>query len=316
LENRSNKISILIVDDVHQVLIDGLINAGFNIKYFPDAKREDILNLTGNFEGLVIRTKTQIDTEIFNVSNKLKFIARAGSGMDNIDIEEAERRGVICFNAGEANSHAVGEHALGMLLCLFNKICQGNSEVKNRIWEREQNRGIELNGKKIGIVGFGNTGKAFAKKLSGFDVEVMAYDKYLENYGNEFAKESSMNEIFSEADIISFHVPLTSETKYLVNSDYINSFKKNIFLLNLSRGSVVKTADLINSLKIGKIMGCALDVLENENIKSLTKKQLEHFNYLCLCNNVILTPHVAGWTVESYRKISEVLLNKIVALIR
>lgn len=304
--------SILIADDVHEELIVGLKNAGFNVLYLPGIEKKEVLVLLNQgLEGVVFRSKINFDKELITAGKQLKFIARAGAGMDSLDQTFANKKQIFCFNAGEANADAVGEHTVGMLLMLLNKLAIANQQVKNKIWLREENRGTELAGKTIGIIGFGNTGKAVALKLSGFNVKVLVYDKYLKNYGNQFATQSTMSKIFNHADIITFHIPLTNLTKHMVDYNYLNRFKKNIFLLNLSRGKIVETQSLIKLVKNNKILGAALDVLENENLDSLNEKEQEEFAFLANNVKIILTPHVGGWTYESYYKISKVLLNKI-----
>lgn len=306
--------NVYIVDDVHPVLIEGLQKLGHNVLYKPNSSREDILSGISKADVLVIRTKTQVDQTMLSAAPKLKIIARAGAGMDNIDVEEAQKRNIICINAGEANSDAVAEQSLAMLLMLFNNLYRANTQVKSGIWLREANRGIELAGKTVAIVGYGNTGKALANKLSGFKVKVLAYDKYLSGFGNNHVIESSWEQIYMEADVLSFHVPLTNETHYYFNKSRLNQFKKQIFLLNLSRGKVVSTQDLLFGLNQGKILGAALDVLENEKLDSLQPNEKSWFEQLCSMENVILSPHIAGWTKESYCKISEVLLDKLLTL--
>ena len=302
---------ILIIDDVHEMLTQGLRESGFEVNYQPMATRDDLIRLIDEYEGLVVRTKTDIDKNVLCHAAKLKFIARAGSGVDNIDTKFCDARGIKYFNAGEANADAVGEQALGMLLCLFANIVKSDDEVRNFIWDREGNRGMELKGKTVAIIGYGNTGKAVARKLAGFEVKVLAYDKYLENYSDPFATETSMNAIFDTADVITFHVPLTDETRGMVNTNYLSRFKKNIFLLNLSRGKVVSLESLVEAIKKGKVNGCGLDVLENEKLNAMNEKEKIIFDYLKNSSRTVLTPHIAGWTSESYEKISKVLLGKI-----
>ncbi len=251
------------------------------------------------------------------------FIARIGAGMEHIDVAYAESKGIKCLSSPEGNRNAVAEHALGMLLTLLNNISKANNEVKDGQWLREPNRGTELKGKTIGIYGYGNTGSAFAKVLMGFDVKTLAYDKYKKNFGNEFAEESLPEEIFSEADVLSLHLPLTDETKYLVDNSFLSRFQKNIYLINTSRGQIVKTDDLVKNLKSGKVSGACLDVLEYEEtsfegIKSLllTPQSLINadWKYLTESRNIILTPHIAGWSFESSEKMARILAEKIIAL--
>lgn len=303
--------NVLIVDDVHPILIDGLHKLGHNVLYLPNSDRVEIIAALPQQHVLVIRTKTPVDKEFLDQADELKIIARAGAGTDNIDLAEAAKKKITCINAGEANSDAVAEQSLAMLLMLFNNLFRANSQVKSRIWLREENRGIELAGKTVAIIGYGNTGKAFAKKLSGMNVNLLAYDKYVSNFANQFVKESSWEEIFEEADVLTFHVPLSHETTYYFNKTLLNQFKKPIYLLNLSRGKVVKTEDLLFGISQGKILGAALDVLENEQLDSMNEEEKNQFMQLCASENVILSPHIGGWTKESYFKISKVLLDKL-----
>lgn len=302
---------VIIVDDVHPILINGLVENDFQVDYLPDANVEEIESIIQDYEGIVVRSKLQLDDKFLAKANKLNWIARAGSGMDNVDVEYALKNNIQCINAAEANADAVGEHTVGMLLSLMHKLNLADVQVRGGIWDREGNRGIEISNKTIGIIGFGHTGKSVARKLSGFGCNILVYDKYLENYGTSYAKQSKMDQIFEESDIITFHVPLTNETKYMVDEGYLNRFKKSIYLLNLSRGKVLKTKDLVKCMESGKVLGCALDVLENEKIGKLNNDEREWFNYLIHSRRTLLAPHVGGWSKESYQKISEVLLLKI-----
>lgn len=305
---------VLIIDDVSSLLINGLTQKGFEVTYLPNITRAELLTQITLYNILVVRTKTPIDSEILHNAKNLKIIARAGSGLDNIDTVLAEQMGIMYFNAGGANADAVGEHALAMLLNLLRNIQKAHAEVTNGLWNRESNRGVELNGKTIGIIGFGNTGKAFAKKLSGFDVKVLAYDKYLKNYSNPNAQEASLTEIFEQADILSLHIPLTFETQNWINGNFILQFKKNIFLINTCRGEVVNMHEIIDCLKVGKLRGACFDVLPNEKLNSLSNQQQKDFDYLINTNNVVLSPHIAGWTFESYEKIAQTILLKLTDL--
>jgi len=309
--------SIFIADDFHPSLMDILSKAGLPFVYRPDANRQEIITaLQSGSLGLVIRSKTPVDLELLQAGKMLKFVARGGAGMDNIDESAAEKLKINLFNSGNANSNAVAEHALGMLLTLFRKINTADAEVRQGIWQREANRGIELKGKTIGIVGFGNTGSAFAKNLSGFDVELLAYDKFKKNYGNAFVKECAMDELYEKADILSFHVPLDCHTTLMVNSDYLQRFVRNLFLLNLSRGGIVNTIDVVLALENGKIKGFAADVLEHENPTTMGDIELLWFHKLVKMNNVLLTPHIGGWTFESYQEISTSIATQILAFMR
>ena len=234
--------------------------------------------------------------------------------MEGIDRDYAESLGIRCFNAPEGNRNAVGEHALGMLLALMNNMLTADAEVRSAIWKREENRGHELQGKTVGIIGYGNTGGAFARKLSGFDCNVLAYDKYKSNFSDDLVKEAGMDEIFFSADVLSLHIPLTDETHYLVNTEYLQKFQKDIWLINTSRGHVLNTRDLVESLNSGRLLGAALDVLEYESLsfESLQDEDLpEPYKALAASDKVILSPHVAGWTLESKLKLAEVIVDKI-----
>ena len=305
---------VLIIDDVHALLINGLQKLNYNVTYLPAITRQDILQIIAPFHVLVVRTKTNIDAEILNAANNLKVIARAGSGLDNIDLKIAEQKGIYCFNAGQANADAVGEHALGMLLTLMRNLNKADYEVRNKIWDREGNRGFELNGKTVGIIGFGNTGKAFAKKLAGFDVNILAYDKYLKNYSNQNANEATLAQIFDESDILSLHIPLTAETQNWIDNSFITKFKKNIYLINVCRGGVLNMPQTIDNIDSGKILGACFDVLENEKLLNLSNPQQKDFDYLINKQNVVLSPHIAGWTFESYEKIAQTILSKLTNL--
>jgi len=302
---------ILIADSMHPSLFNMLRDQGWDYSYNPEFRREDILTNISSYEGLVIRSKTNVDEEMLSVATKLRFIARAGAGLDLIDLEAAARRHIEVFHAGKGNRDAVAEHALGMLLALFNNIIRADRQVRSGTWDREGNRGVELMNKTVGIIGYGNNGSATAQRLSGFGCRVLAYDKYRDNYGDAYAQESSMDEIMQQADVLSLHVPLTEITRYLVNDDFVAKFAKPFYLLNLSRGETVSLNAVANGLRSGKVLGACLDVLENEKINKLTSEQQETFDFLRTSDKVVLTPHIAGWTHESYVRINEVLVKQI-----
>ena len=310
---------ILVIDTAHNVLIDNLIEAGFEIDHRPDYTRKDILNEIENYQGIIIRSKIEIDKQVIDKAKNLKCIARVGAGMDAIDIEYAETKGIVCLNSPEGNRDAVGEHAVGMLLCLFNKMAIADHQVRQGLWKREENRGLEIKGKTIGIIGYGNMGNAFAQRLSGFDCRVIAYDKYKEDYSNQYAHEVSLETLFKEADILSLHVPLTNETKFMVDYDFISKFRKPIYLINTSRGKVVKTQDLLSKIKEGSVLGICLDVLEYEvfsnELTSGSEIPQDLIEILQL-PNAVFSPHVAGWTVESYYKLSLFLSQKIISALK
>lgn len=313
--------NIILIDTIHPVFIDELTKAGFVITEAYDWPRKKILQHVHEFTGIAIRSRIKLDAEILGHATSLKFIARAGAGMENIDVAFASSKNIACLNAPEGNRDAVGEHALAMLLSLFNKIIKADAEVRNGIWLREENRGIELNGKTIGIIGFGNMGSAFAEKLQGFGVKILVYDKYItiDKTKYDFLQQVTMDEIFSQSDIISLHVPFTEETQWVIDDSFISSFTKNIFVINTSRGQCLKTDDLVKHLKAGKVLGACLDVLEYEStsFEKIEKEKLPSaFQYLINSGNVILSPHIAGWTHESNQKIAQVLIKKILALQR
>ena len=304
---------VLIIDTVHPLIREELTAMGFICDEFPGYGRADYEAIAADYTGIVIRSKIQIDKSFLDRAVKLKFIGRVGSGLENINVPYAESLGIRCLNSPEGNRDAVGEHTLGLLLSMMNHICRANLEVRQGKWIREANRGIEIKGKTIVIIGYGNMGGAFARRLKGFDARVIAYDKYKSGYSDDFVTESTLDELWATADIVSLHVPLTEETGYMANEDFFNKFAKNIFFLNTSRGQVVNTSALVNALKSGKVKAAALDVLEFEDssFEALSKDVPPDFRYLLDADNVILTPHIAGWTVESNVKLASVLVEKI-----
>lgn len=309
---------VLLIDDIHPVLIEMLEKENISIAYHPEYNRENIIKNISLYDGIIVRSKIKIDKEIIDLGSKLKFIARSGAGMDSIDVEYAQQKNILCINSPEGNRDAVGEHTLGLLLALFDKITKSDKQVRQGLWLREANRGLEIKEKTIGIIGYGNMGKEFAKRLCGFDCKVLAYDKYKTDYSDQYAKQSTLEELKKECDILSLHVPLTYETKYMVDEEFINSFQKPFFLLNTSRGKVVKLSDLIFALESNKVLGAGLDVLEYENFSnemSFDNKAKEELSKLFAMENTVLTPHVAGWTKESYYKLSYFLAKKIITCI-
>lgn len=312
---------VAFLDVVHPVLMEELTKNHFDCIDLTSTTINDIENNMHQYHGIVIRSRFPINKAFLEKATQLEFIARSGAGMENIDIDYCESNHIQLFNAPEGNRNAVAEHALGMLLALFNNLIQGDKEVRQGIWDREGNRGNELDGKTVGIIGYGNNGSAFAKKLRGFDVKILAYDKYKSNFGNDFVEEVNMDTIFKQADVLSFHIPQTEDTKFMVDEDYLNNFKKNIYLINLARGKIVKTNALLNALQSNKVLGACLDVLEFEktsfedmfnDLKNIPKD----FKQLIESNKVILSPHVGGWTKESYYKLSKVLADKIIDFYR
>ena len=296
-----------------------LVEQGFQCDLFYDKPAEELKKIIPQYDGVVLRSKFKITKEIIDSAPDLKCIARVGAGMENIDVAYATQKGISCVNSPEGNRDAVAEHVLAMLLTLFNNIIRANAEVRTGKWLREENRGIELCGKTVGIIGYGNMGAAFAKRLQGFGVNVLAYDKYKKNFGNDFVKEVTLEELFEQADILSLHTPLTEETQYLINDAFINRFKKNIYIINTARGKCLNTADLVKHMQSEKVLGACLDVLEYEAISFEgieIKKMPMPMQYLIKSDQVILTPHIAGWTQESNVKLAEFLALKIIATFR
>ena len=304
----------LIIDRTHACIIPLLKEIGYRADYHPGLSRAEVLERITDYDGLIVRSKLAVDRELLERAERLRFVGRAGAGLDLLDLEALHRRGIQVVNAPEGNRDALAEHMVGMLLCLLNKIHQADRQVRRGIWDREGSRGTELMGKTVGLVGYGYMGQAFARRLSGFGVEVLAYDKYKQNYGDEYATEAAMEELYERTDILSFHVPLTEETHRYVNEAYLNRFQKDIFLLNSARGKIITFRTLAESIRRGKIRGAALDVLENEQLTQLSDEQRHYLDELIASDRVLFTPHVAGWTHESYEKISRVLAEKIAAL--
>ena len=351
---------ILITDDVHDSLLLGLESAGFECDYQPNITDEAVRHIVGNYVGLVINSKIKVDKPMLDAASRLRFVGRVGSGMEIVDRAYAAEKGVAVLSSPEGNRNAVGEHALGMLLSLANNLNRANVEVKKMDWQREKNRGFEVRGRTIGIIGFGHTGSSFAVKLLGLGMRILVYDKYLpsgflekmpfpvsnlryprfdtvggktnllssthvsRNYSSELGRDyDGLNYEFStieevtlqtlqeEADIISFHLPLTDETKHFVDARFIKNCRKNVVLINTSRGNVVKTVDLVAALKTGKVVGACLDVFENEKTSTYTEGDKTLYKKLFAFENVVVTPHVAGWTVESKERLAKILLKKI-----
>jgi D-3-phosphoglycerate dehydrogenase len=306
---------ILHLDSNHPLLLKMLEEAGFSNEENYKSSKSEVEELISNYEGIVIRSRFNIDTQFLDAAKNLKFIARVGAGLESIDTDYAEQLGIKLIAAPEGNRNAVGEHALGMLLSLFNNLNKADREVKNGLWNREANRGIELDGKTVGIIGYGNMGKAFAKKLKGFDCEVLCFD-IKENVGDENAKQVSLKTLQQKAAILSLHTPWTPLTDKMINSEFINSFTKPFWLINTARGKSVVTADLVSALKSGKILGAGLDVLEFEKLSFETLFDSDNLpnslKELFAMDNVILSPHIAGWTVESKEKLARVIAEKII----
>lgn len=305
---------VVFLDTVHSILEERLTAANFACVDATGATADACRQLVADADGIVIRSRFPMDEAFLQYAPKLRFIARSGAGMENIDVSYCENRNIQLFNAPEGNRNAVGEHALGMLLSLLNKLHTADREVRSGKWDREGNRGIELDGKTVGIIGYGNNGTAFARKLRGFEVNVLAYDKYKSGFGDAHVQEATLEKVYAQADVISFHIPQNEETRFWADETFFEAVAKPFFLLNLSRGKIVKTAALLKALDAGKVLGAGLDVLEYE------KASFENFfdgdmplafEKLLQSEKVILTPHVGGWTNESYFKLSDVLADKI-----
>lgn len=306
---------VLHLDTNHPLLIQQLSDAGFENHEDYTSSKSEIENKIHLYDGFVIRSRFSIDKSFLDKATNLKFIGRVGAGLENIDCDNAQSKGIELIAAPEGNRNAVGEHALGMLLSLFNKLNKADHEVRKGLWLREENRGIELDGKTVGLIGYGNMGKAFARNLRGFDVTVLCYD-LLPNISDENAIQVSLKELQEKADVLSLHTPQTPLTVGMVNDSFINTFKKDFWLINTARGKSVVTKDLVQALKSGKVLGAGLDVLEYEksSFENLfTKDVPEEFQYLIKSENVLLSPHVAGWTQESKIKLAQTIVDKIKA---
>ena len=311
------KPKVIFIDSVHPILFDRLKANGYDCHWKNELNREDILTILGEYEGAIIRSKFKFDAEVFKAAKNLRWIARSGAGMENIDQKLAKSIGIKCFNSPEGNRDAVAEHCIGMLLSLFNNLNRSDIEVRATQWNREKNRGLELKGKTVGILGYGFMGEALAKRLQGFGVKTIAYDKYKTNYSSAIVQEVSLMEFFQETDVLSVHLPLTEETTFMVNKQFLEKFEKDLFVINTARGKNLKTADLIELIEKKKILGACLDVLEYEQVSFEKLKEHElpqGFKRLTELKNVLLSPHVAGWTKESYFKLSDVLADKILGL--
>jgi D-3-phosphoglycerate dehydrogenase len=309
---------ILCIDSNHSVLHETLLSAGFDCDLFWDKTTEDLIKLMPNYDAVVIRSKFKITKEIIDTCPKLTCIGRVGAGMENIDVDYAQSKGITCVHAPEGNRDAVAEHALGMLLMLLNRLKIADTEVRQGIWKRAENRGFEIKDKTIGVIGYGNMGSEFVKRLQGFGCKILVFDKYKQHFWTDTIIESTLETIQQEADIISLHIPLTEETTHMINDDFINSFRKNIYIINTARGNCLNTEDLVKHLKSGKVKGACLDVLEYEST-SFENMELskipEPMQYLIQSENVILTPHIAGWTHESNYKMGKIIAEKIIKVL-
>jgi D-3-phosphoglycerate dehydrogenase len=299
----------LIVDQLHENIHSLLNGIGITYDYLPEITREEIISKLAEYEGIIIRSKTRVDAELL-AGSSIRYVARAGAGVDNLDEDYLKSKGIAILNAPEGNRDAVGEHTIGLILNLLHNLHQGNHEVKLKEWKREANRGRELGKLTVGIIGMGNSGSAVASKLSGFGCEVIAYDKYIEasRYPDWLVE---MEEIFQRADILTLHIPLTHETSNLITSEFLGRFKKPIYFINVSRGEIAHLSEIRQAMESGKIIKAALDVMECENFSKMSEGQMQDFQWLTSSGRVIFTPHVAGWSFESYARINEVLVEKI-----
>ena len=307
--NKNNR--VLIVDDMHESILPLLKNDGYDPVYLPVITRKEILEIVDQFMGLIIRSKTNVDQELIDSASNLRFVARAGAGIDKLDEAYLDAKGIKIINAPEGNRDALAEHTLGILLSVLHRLIVSFDQVKEGIWDREGNRGIELKSKVVGIYGVGYMGKAFASKLSGMQCEVIGYDKYNDDFEDETIKSVSLSELMERTEILSIHIPLTGETNQLFDAAYLERFENLKILVNTSRGGVLKTEALVAMLEGGRLYGAALDVLENEKPTTYSDQERALNEKLVTHPNTIVTPHVGGWTYESYRRINEVIVGKL-----
>lgn len=307
--------NILITDKVHPLLIEGLTHKGYSVEYNPELRLEDLPVLLPSLDGIVINSKIKMDQKMIDLGEKLRFISRLGSGMEIIDVPYARSKGIAIINTPDGNCDAVAEHAIGMLLMFANNLLKADREVRNFVWKREENRGFEIGGKTIGIIGMGHTGCALARKLRGFDLTILGHDKYKspEEFleGCDHVKAASLNEILEKAEIISFHLPLSPETRHFANMQFFQRTKKNPLIINTSRGNVIQTEALCEALQNNLIRGACLDVFENERTASLSEEERKMYNQLFVMPNTVFSPHIAGWTHESLEKIANLTLLRI-----
>lgn len=302
---------VLITAKVHEYLINQLEAKGYTVNYQPSITYDGVMQAIHDVKGMIVTTRIKVDKAMIDRAAELEWIGRLGSGMELIDVAYAESKGIHCASSPEGNMDTVGEQAVGMLIMLLHNLLRSNLQLREGIWERDGNRAWELGGKTIGIIGYGHTGSSLARKLRGFDMRILAYDKYKEGYGSDFVEETDMETIFREADIVSLHLPLTEETRHLGNAAFFGSFAKPVYFMNTSRGKVVNTADLVQALKSGTVAGACLDVLENEKMETFNAAEMDQFRYLLQHDRVILSPHIAGYSHEASIKMAQIVLKKL-----
>lgn len=302
---------LITAKEVHELIPQQLKELGYDVVHLPEPTEEALLQVVQDYEGLIITTYTKVNQRVLDKALQLRFVGRVGSGLENVDVAAAKDKGIQVFSSPEGNANAVGEHALTLLLNLMNKVSVAHQEVQQGVWKREENRGEELDGKVVGIIGLGNTGSAFAKKLRGFDVEILAYDKFKTNYATDTIKESSMQEIAEKADIISFHIPYSKDNHHIINDVFISKLKKQIYLIQTSRGALMDTEAVLSHLKTGEIKALGIDVYEDEPWTKGEHASVNVYQALLSLAQVIATPHIAGWTQESKIKLANVLMEKI-----